>query len=333
MISVSMMLCLLSLAAPQDVEATVPQAAAMKMFVYDVTHLSRVTHGDLGVDSADLADLPSEAIEEVEEKMDRLRTEEIEALGGVIRRHIVPAYDHELHAIQTTATGVIAFHGTVAQHAWIKEFLAQQRAALETIYAAEVRIVEVPKGASEKLGLTDLPAMLDDQQSSALLAKLLAHEGSEIVQAPTVSVFGRQKAALSVLRQVAYVSRWERHENVAPVGDTIVDPVVEVVQEGLTTTCRITGVDEELLDLDIEVQLAEIVAMPEIETELGLITVPEVGNMKVRTRCALASGQTVVFSGLDKGEKAVLILARVTVVEPERHEVPEGGETKLRRER
>ncbi len=323
MITLTILSAVLSLASTadvQDVKAEAPQSDALKMVMYDITDLARTKRTD--IDEASIPDRPRTPGSggKVDMELEARRAEEYAALTDVVFRHCRPPLDPGQPRITHAPRGLIVVQGNAAQHAWISAFLHRQLEEELTLYTSEVRIVTLPPKGLAELALGKLPVILDEKRTDELLKRLQARDDTELIAAPVVSAFGRRKTIVSVTEQTAYVSRYEKYENVAPKGHTIIDPIIEVLRSGLTITARATGVDDELIDLDLQVELVEIAEMRTVETELGEVMVPEVVRRDFQTGLALEPGSTAVYSGLGTDDETAIILVRVKAVEPAKHE-------------
>ena len=109
---------------------------------------------------------------------------------------------------------------------------------------AEVRILQVPvKDAAALLGAKRPSAdrshhMLTEAEVTRLMRAIEKHEGADVLSAPRLTVYDRQKANVSVLNQVSYIQDYDVEiTNAARVAD----PIIGIVQEGIlidfTPTC------------------------------------------------------------------------------------------------
>jgi hypothetical protein len=185
----------------------------------------------------------------------------------------------------------------------VQETIAKElrvvRDAFGKLVTLEVRLVKVEGG----LGVASVPV---DK-----LDALLKEKRAETITGPCLTCFDGQKANLSVVRQVSYVSDFE--VTLDGQGNVTVDPVVSIVADGVMVNFRplISG---QVIRIATEVTVSEVKdQMPEVELPLPLptavkIQVPEVKTRSVARLVECAPG---AHSVIDVGDGRILLLRAI----------------------
>ncbi len=142
-----------------------------------------------------------------------------------------------------------------------------------------------------------------DIKINGLLRAVEKNIDQTLVNAPRLTIYNRQRANLSIVNQVSYVKDYD-----VEVAQTafIADPLVDVVQDGLTLDVRPTvSFDRKWVKLDLQPTVATLLRpIRTFETNLSGLTVPVVIELpEVTTRTAQTSvnvpnGGWVVIGGL-----------------------------------
>jgi hypothetical protein len=244
--------------------------------------------------------------------------ERMQDLAELAARFCEPPLDSAQEAIRADPQGCIAGFLRPVQHEWLERFLALQAADAEP-WVAEVQFhySMLPPGAVSKLQLDGTATLLPDAAAVEAMSKRLASIEPESINAPRLLVLPRQYGDLSVLSEVAYVKEY-RLEVVEPGDVEILDPIVDVIQEGLVTRVRAQQVSEGLYGLELDCSIAEIErpiptrkvkvsSLHATEVEVGL---PKVGTAQIVATLRLADGggALLIVAGPDsKRDLAVLV--------------------------
>lgn len=208
-------------------------------------------------------------------------------------------------------------------HARIAALLGGAREGARDAYALEARWVELSEDALADLGIpaADRPRAirLDAGAGERLLAAIAALGDAEVLSAPRLTVFANQRSHILLVDQEAYVDRFE----VGPAG--IADPVVEVLNTGLTLETRVRprqGREGILLDWEAKVARALPAEPAEPEPDPAEVpepAIPEVTTVTREGRTALAPGEIVVVRSLPstKSERPTLLVISWRTAEPE----------------
>ncbi|MEM7310434.1 MAG: hypothetical protein AAF682_27400 [Planctomycetota bacterium] len=321
MIFASHLFCLpLFLSAAPTQEAPLPPEG-VQLRMYDVR--------DLSLESL----VPAPEGESEAERAER-RAAEHRAFAEIVFGFAQPPIaSHSDASVASTPGGMLVVSGTGQQHGWIEAFLEEQRRAFGALYLMSFRLVSVPSAATEGLGFggtePDVFAPLDDAPVEDFLRGVAAIEGAEVLTAPRVACFARQKATVQSLRPTAYVARYELHHNVQPGNLTIADPVIETVQEGFVVEARAIPAGGGLAVLDFSLSMAELEELRPEPTPHGDVAVPLVARHSYESALSMPLGGTAIFGGLETAGVRTYLLVQVeealpTFEEPERLEEPAG---------
>jgi Flp pilus assembly secretin CpaC len=142
-----------------------------------------------------------------------------------------------------------------------------------------------------------------DIKINALLRAVEKNIDQTLVNAPRLTIYNRQRANLSIVNQVSYVKDYD-----VEVAQTafIADPLVDVVQDGLTLDVRPTvSFDRKWVKLDLEPTVATLIRpIRTFSTNLSGLTVPviielpEVTTRTAKTSVNVPNGGWVVIGGL-----------------------------------
>jgi Flp pilus assembly secretin CpaC len=159
------------------------------------------------------------------------------------------------------------------------------------------------RGRTENLFDSTLGSLLDSQGGASVSFSILNNDikiggllraveknlDQTLVNAPRLTIYNRQRANLSIVNQVSYVKDYD-----VEVAQTafIADPLVDVVQDGLTLDVRPTvSFDRKYVRLDLQPTVATLVRpIRTFETNLSGLTVPVIIELpEVTTRTANTS--------------------------------------------
>lgn len=142
---------------------------------------------------------------------------------------------------------------------------------------------------------------LNDLQLQLVLRAVSKSERVELVTSPRIMVYNTARGNLSVLNHVAYVQDF--NVEIAQ-GASIADPIVAVVQDGVTLDVRpVVSADRRFITLELRPTVAVLKRpMRELVTTLGsqnsvTIQLPEVAYQRVRTSIPMPDGGTVLLGG------------------------------------
>jgi tetratricopeptide (TPR) repeat protein len=145
--------------------------------------------------------------------------------------------------------------------------------------------------------------ILDDLQIGGLFRAVEKNVDTSLVNAPRLTIFNNQRANLTLVNQVSYVKDYD-----VEVAQTafIADPLVDIVQDGLTLDVRPTvSHDRKFVTLEVQPTLATLVRpIRTFETNLSGLTVPvvielpEIRYSQAATTVKVPDDGYVVIGGL-----------------------------------
>ncbi len=255
----------------------------------------------------------------------------VQEVETIAARFCEPALDPKQERIQADAQGYLLAYLRPEQHDWLQRFLdLQSDDSRHWLADVGARIYSVPKGALAKMNLDGSATLLDAAAAIERVAAALVARGAKQVSAPRLSLLPGRRGDVSVLNSVSYVKAFELHV-VEPGNVEILDPVVDVIQEGYILKVLAMQVSDEHYGIEIESISSEIERpiltkkvkpspLYPAEVEIGL---PQVRTASVSATVRLADGAGVllVASGLaEDRDLAVILTFRRAVVEPTEEE-------------
>jgi len=233
-------------------------------------------------------------------------------------RFCVPALDPQQERIEAENQGYLISYLQPAQHLWLEQFLNLQRTDGGAWHAmVEGRIYRMPPGMLARMKLTGSATLLPDAAAIERQRKLLEDARAELVSAPQLTTLPGQRGNLSVLNEVAYVKEYELHV-IEPGNVEILDPVVEVIQEGLLMEVRVLQVSEGLYGLELTCTNAELerpIPTKKVRPSPLFASEVEIGQPVVHTakvnatvRLADGSGVLLVAAGSDESREIAVLL-------------------------
>jgi hypothetical protein len=206
-------------------------------------------------------------------------------------------------SIELIGGSTLAANLSATEHTALQEFLNAQRQCAP-FYELELRLIQAPRGSAAQFSaFPDEGQLLDGLQAELLMdmAKK-APDMLETITAPRLTVFARQRAQVSVINQESYIADHELQQD-PESGTMIVDPVIEVVQEGFVADLRPVPLAEQRIGLSLSVSLSELQRpIPTFETVLVpntapvTIQLPELRKARVDTRLTLADRASFVLA-------------------------------------
>jgi type II secretory pathway component GspD/PulD (secretin) len=156
---------------------------------------------------------------------------------------------------------------------------------------------------SSQGGATVQFSILDDTQLNILFRAIEKNIDNTIVNAPRLTIFNNQRANLTLVNQVSYVKDYD-----VEVAQTafIADPLVDVVQDGLTLDVKPTvSHDRKYVTLEVQPTVATLVRpIRTFESNLSglttavVIELPEIRYSQAATTVRVPDGGYVVIGGL-----------------------------------
>jgi hypothetical protein len=186
----------------------------------------------------------------------------------------------------------------------------------------ETRILHLEAEAAKRLGLLD-PAggvasrPIEGDELRALLDAAAAGKGVVQVTAPSLAVYDRQKATVSVLDQISFIQDFDVEET--GDGTTVADPIIGTIQEGVIVDLRpIVSLDRAAITCDLTLTVAHVrrpiaEAKVRLGTGEGTIQLPELAVTKHGSVLTLLPGRTaIVGAGRAPNDGSRLLAILVT---------------------
>ena len=204
--------------------------------------------------------------------------------------------------------------GRPEQHAWLDRFLTAARREQpllitmscglytlpEVAFQRDVRPAlqpDAPDGGDGEVPTTTVLA--PGEATDTFLAGLRDHDDLTEVTMPSLTVRPLEPARARVVNQTAYVRDFEVEIR---DGAAIADPIVDVVQDGVTVQAAATPLDGGALGVSLELTVADLQQpIPTFETRIGVgtapvtIQLPQVLMRRVEAAVELGHGHTVVL--------------------------------------
>jgi general secretion pathway protein D len=155
-------------------------------------------------------------------------------------------------------------------------------------------------------GTTVQFTFLDDVALEAILRAVSKSSTSNIIQAPSLSVYNGERANITVLQHVTYVKDFEPEIAQSSV---IAEPVVAVARDGVILDVRpVVSSDHRFITMELRPTVAilkkdEDGDLPSFTTGLGVgesvtIELPELQVKRLRTTVTMPDGATLLLGGM-----------------------------------
>ena len=150
-------------------------------------------------------------------------------------------------------------------------------------------------------GLSLQATFLDDTLVEAILRAVSKYGSTNIVDAPSLTVFNGQRASLSVINHVSYVRDFDVEIAQASV---IAQPIVGIIQDGVVLDVRpVVSSDKRFITMELRPTVANLVRpLDEFMTTLGIgsdvvIELPTLKVQRARTTVTMPDGATLMIGG------------------------------------
>lgn len=175
------------------------------------------------------------------------------------------------------------------------------RARFENLYDSAFNIGK--QGVLTQLGgLSFQGTLIDDTQLEVILRAVEKSDRSTVVLAPKLTAYNGQRANLTVLNQISYISDFDVEiAQAAQIGD----PIVQTLRDGVILDLRpVVTSDRRFITMELRPTIA-IVTRPiaTFQTTLAngppvTIQLPELQVQRVRTTVTMPDGGTLLLGGL-----------------------------------
>ncbi len=151
-------------------------------------------------------------------------------------------------------------------------------------------------------------AKINDEQLKSVLADSQADTGTNLMQAPKVTIFPGQQAVVKDTTQRPFVTSVKRITNEQ---GTALQPIITILEEGISMQIRVSHSEGERMQIDSNVTMGEIRDVDEFTFESGgedagtTVQIPELLERVVRVSSALNDGQSLLIDPHFSKEKTV----------------------------
>lgn len=250
--------------------------------------------------------------------VDRRAAELATSIRGLIR----PPFDESLHAVAVLDGCRLAFVGSTEQHAWLRDVLDAMK-SFDGYVDVQGRVLQLPRGFLAELDMNvGSGSFLSDAEVERLLHELMQRDAATLVMMPRVTFTPLQTASLSVLNEIPYIADYERTE---VSGETVLDPVILTVQEGLLLELRAVPLPDGRLALSCRLDNS-VVPSPILQfsttfdgklSEPVVVQLPEVRTLRAEGRFDLWPSEHVLLIAPDEqGDAETAVLLRCNRVGP-----------------
>ncbi len=207
--------------------------------------------------------------------------------------------------------------GAPASHEYTLDFLEAQRSSPSRL-RLQMYLVDVPTGHLTKFGIQGASVTLNNEEElNELLGKFSKSQDATTLATPQVETFPRTSTNISTLNQVSYVADYVLRI-VEPGSVEILDPVIEVIEEGLNIDVRAVPVPGGVVQFDVTVDFSQLQRpIPTTKTRIRSgegkeveISQPEVDHIKLNSVITLSRGSAALISSAApaKGKDFAIIL-------------------------
>jgi type II secretory pathway component GspD/PulD (secretin) len=173
------------------------------------------------------------------------------------------------------------------------------RARLENLFDVALGTPGVLTGSG---GTSMQVTYLDDVQIEAILRAVEKSERTEIVVAPKICVYDKERANVTVLNQISYIYDFDVEiAQAAQIGD----PLIQSIRDGVVLDVRpIISADRKYITMELRPTVATLVRpIATFQTTLAngppvTIQLPELQIQRVRTTVTMPDGGTLMLGGL-----------------------------------
>ncbi|MCP5021198.1 MAG: hypothetical protein GY930_05415, partial [bacterium] len=214
-----------------------------------------------------------------------------------------------LTSIKAKPGGLIEVIGAPASHEYTRDFLEAQRSSPAQL-RLKLFLIELPAGHLTKFGIERASATLNtEKELNNLLREFRKSADVQLVTAPQVEVRPRDRAEIATLNQVSYVADYVLRI-VEPGSVEILDPVIEVIEEGMKIDVRAVPVPGGVVQFDVAVDFSQLQRpIPTTKTRIRSgegeqveISLPEVDHIKLDSVITLPRGSAALISSAAPAE-------------------------------
>lgn len=304
------------------------QDATTPVAVQPATTQSANTHLEL----FDVRDLVTDSPRISTDVNERVRSQaRLERLGELLRDKLPIPARNGLVSLTTRQPGTLMVEGSDAVLAFAAAFLETQRRERSPVMLS-MQLVEVPHMLLAELGVDGSSKLFETESDyQALVAKLNAAPDVELINTPSITTMAREPASLSVSSQVSYIADYQL-VLVEPGHQEILDPIIEVAEEGTWIEFMAVPVPGGTVDFEIDVTVSELerpIATEMVRFGAGSdrlveLSRPKISKVNISSLISMRPGSAALIASASPSKDRDLIVLihfeRAPVVHSERVE-------------
>jgi len=224
-------------------------------------------------------------------------------LASLIEAKMTLDAQQQLTRIEVGAPGSLIVEGGPKCLAFIRDFLETQRRMTAPL-SITMSLIEAPHELLGQLGVEGSSMLFDDTAAyRKMLTQLMDAKDVEIVSAPQLALGLRSNASVSVLNQVSYVKDYELRI-VEPAHQELLDPVIDVVEEGIVVDLVGVPMPGGTVDFNIDVNYSQLTRpIPTFKTRIGAgdaheveVSLPEVSKVNINALISMRPGSSALIA-------------------------------------
>lgn len=265
-----------------DAEQPVAEEASVSLKIYDVADIV-------------MLDPPGTAASAFNKAEAKKRTAR---LAEMIRKYMQPRLDQDRHDVKNLGDGTIVVTAMAEQHAWVREFLEVQRRERDTFVLIEIEFFKAPIDLGKVLTQGEGPEFFNVKSAAEkkrIVDEIKAMDGVEF-QTRNFVAYQRADSTLSLVKKISYVSGFTIHEDVEPMKNRLVCPVVQTIDDGIELDARVTLLAGNRFGVEISFVDTEVIEIEPIRTEHGEFGMPNFAQTKGNGTLILTKGSTVFLT-------------------------------------
>lgn len=247
------------------------------------------------------------------------------ALEEVVRQNMEPTLRDGVDELRPLGDNLLVLRGSDEQHAWLRGFLETQRTT-DSLVTMTAKVWSAPHGLGQRLMSVpegETQQLLETRADVQDILSRATDLGLETITSPKLMTYPRQRGTVSILNQIAYVSEWKL-VRVAPDDALLADPVIDVIQEGLTLDARAVPLAPGFWSIDTEVKFANVerpIATHKVplgdDGQQVEIALPVVRTVGMSSKFSIGSGGGALFLTHDRvDDRDIVVLLQVEEFDP-----------------
>ncbi len=204
-----------------------------------------------------------------------------------------------------------------ARAAWLERFVKQQAEGGTRSVHVEASVFRVESAVADELGLGAAARIHHDRADAARVVEVLQRRaGDARVQLPSFDTLPLAAARTARTTPLAYIRDWREHACVEPGGVPLLDPLVEVIQEGATLDVRVALLDDGQLGVEVgltwrRVQRPIPTAKRELAGRALEVAEPKVDEVVADSAWRQPAASTVIVALPEDGRHTSVLVVRV----------------------